>query len=456
MDATASPPLPLDVDDGSRVTGRRRRIRVLLALGLVLLVATVVAVAVTMPAAAPVFRTAPIERGPIVATISASGTLNAVVMVKVSAQTSGRIRDLYVDYNSQVSAGQVIARVDPAAAEARVRSAEASLQSGIAEAESKRLQVERARADIENARLAVLSAHADTEAAQAQDVAAGKVLQRKRGLVATGSGTAADLEHAQADSETAAAKRRAAAAQERMRENDLARAELQLRIAERDLDVATAVVDERDAALNQARVELDYTFIRAPVDGVVIWRSVDVGQTIAVASEAPTLFFIAQDLSKMQLEANIDEADIARVRPQTPVAFTVDALPGRSYRGVVTQIRAAPDAIRNARTDRSQVVTYVVVASVDNPDHLFLPGMTANALFGVARRQDALKVPNAALRFVPDGEQYEPGRIWIDQGRKKPIPVTVRVGISDGTFTEIVPPEGTGEGALVVVGQDAQ
>jgi HlyD family secretion protein len=374
-------------------------------------------------------------------------------MVKVSAQTSGRIRDLYVDYNSNVKHGEVIARIDPAAAEARLKQAEAALEAAAAQAESRRLQVDRARSEVANARLSIASAHADTQAAEAQEVVADKSAKRKTELAARGSSTDADVERAQADARSNAEKRRSAEAQEKMRVNALAAAELQLKIAERDLDAALAAVDERDAALAQARVELGYTFIYAPVDGVVIWRSVDVGQTIAVASEAPTLFWIAQDLSKMQLEANIDEADIARVKIGAPVLFTVDAIPGKQYRGAVSQIRSAPDAIRNSKSDRNQVVTYVVVAAIDNPDRLFLPGMTANAQFLVAARRDVLKVPNAALRFVPDNAQFVPDQIWLDNGRKTPVPVKVRVGITDGTYTEIVPPDGIAEGRKVVVGQ---
>ena len=226
-------------------------------------------------------------------------------------------------------------------------------------------------------------------------------------------------------------------------------------------------VKQKEAALAQAQINLDHTTIRSPVDGVVVNRAVDVGQTVAAALQAPTLFTIAQDLTKMQVETSVDEAEIGRIRAETPVTFTVDAFPGETFMGQVSQIRKAPQVTQN-------VVTYTVVVAVANPTGKLLPGMTASVRFVTAQKIDVLKVPNVALRFRPsDGATSAPdatpgggvpperpptgkrpgaggsavGRVWVLARNGRPVAVPVMLGITDGMSTEVV----SGE---LTVGQD--
>ncbi|HXG02459.1 MAG TPA: efflux RND transporter periplasmic adaptor subunit, partial [Candidatus Binatia bacterium] len=240
-----------------------------------------------------------------------------------------------------------------------------------------------------------------------------------------------------------------------------------------------AQVKQKEAALRQAEVDLEHTTIRAPVDGVVVSRQVDVGQTVAASLQAPTLFTIAQDLTRMQVDTSVDEADIGRVRLDGPAVFTVDAFPGETFRGRVVQIRKAAQVVQN-------VVTYTVVVAVDNPQQRLLPGMTANVKLVVADKAEVLKVPNAALRFRPAGadpaepnrvpgsrgrpgperrgprdgasadrrstpEEQTAGRVWVlgPDGRPRAVPVTL--GITDGSATEVVAGE-LREGQEVIVG----
>ncbi|MCI0484361.1 MAG: efflux RND transporter periplasmic adaptor subunit [candidate division NC10 bacterium] len=331
----------------------------------------------------PQYRTAPVERGEIVATISASGTLNAVITVQVGSQVSGRIKNLYADFNSRVVKGQLIARIDPDTFEAKVN---------------------QAKADVDNARVAVKDAKIkrDSRAALFQE---GGIAQEER-------------DSAQASYDSAAAKLEASL-----------------------------------AALRAAQVDLDRTHIYAPVNGVVIARNVDVGQTVAASLQAPTLFLIAEDLHEMQVDTNVDEADISRIQVGQQTTFTVDAFPGEEFKGQVVQIRQAPIVQQN-------VVTYIVVVAVVNPDLKLKPGLTANVRVLVDRRADALKIPNAALRFKPPSPDGGPlaaqekargsSQIWIlDDGRLSGV--AVELGLSDEYFTEVLEGD-VKEGQAVVVG----
>jgi HlyD family secretion protein len=194
-------------------------------------------------------------------------------------------------------------------------------------------------------------------------------------------------------------------------------------------------LEQKQAALAQAQINLDHTTIRSPVDGVVVNRAVDVGQTVAATLQAPTLFTIAQDLTRMQVETSVDEADIGRIRADTPVTFTVDAFPGETFTGTVSQIRKAPQVAQN-------VVTYTVVVAVANPAGTLVPGMTANVTFVTARAVDAVKVPNAALRFRPSDPEAVAGTpgpvVWTVGADGRPVAIPVTLGITDGTSTEIV------------------
>jgi len=403
---------------------------------------------------APQYRTAKLDRGAISATVSASGTLNATTTVKVGAQISGRISEVLVDFSSTVKKGELIARIDPSALETKVQQADAALQGAIAQAASRSLQVERARSDLQGSRLAVEAARAEKLSVEAEAEYYRKMLERHRDLLSRGNGTAADVDKAAAEWGAYNAKRAQLEAEQKVREAALHSAELQLQIAQSELEAAGAQIDERRAALNQAKVELGYTYIYAPVDGTIVWRSVEVGQTISSAQETPILFVIAQDLSKMQIEAYVDEADIVQVAPGQSVSFTVDALPDNTYSGVVKLVRPAPDSLRGGKPERNQVVSYAVIASVDNPGNAFRPGMTANIQITVAHREDVLRVPTAALRFTPKGEaQSEDDRVWVLGPDGKPRAIAVDLGITDGKVTEILDPQGIAAGDSVLIGQ---
>lgn len=316
----------------------------------------------------PEFRLAKVERGNITSVVSASGTLNAVVTVQVGSQISGQIKELAADYNSVVKKGQRLARIDP---------------------ETYALKVRQAEADLEAARTALLQKQSDA-AAQRSQVLRAKIsyddakrdLDRKESLVAKNFISPAELDKARFLEQGSAEAVRTA--------------EAQTRSADAQVANAAAVVKQREAALASARNDLDKTEITAPVDGTVISRAVEAGQTVAASLNTPTLFTIAQDLRDMQVEVAIDESDIGKVRLDQRVSFTVDAFPGRTFEGRVKQIRKAAQSVQN-------VVTYTVVVATANPTLALVPGMTANVRIVADSRDNVLKVPNAALRWRPAG-----------------------------------------------------
>lgn len=314
------------------------------------------------------FRLARVERGNVTSVVSASGTLNAVTTVLVGSQISGQIKELLVDFNSVVKSGQLLARIDPETYAIRVRQAEA---------------------DLEAARTAAIQKHSDA-AAQRSQLLRAKItyddakrdLDRKQSLVEKGFVSGAELDKATFTERGAAEAIRTA--------------EAQVKSADAQVANAAAVVKQREAALAAARNDLSKTAITAPVDGVVISRQVDAGQTVAASLNTPTLFTIARDLRDMQVEVAIDESDIGRIRQDQKVTFTVDAFSGRSFDGRVRQIRKAAQTVQN-------VVTYTVVVETPNPSLLLVPGMTANVRIVADSRENVLKVPNAALRWRPAG-----------------------------------------------------
>ncbi|MBE0621941.1 MAG: efflux RND transporter periplasmic adaptor subunit [Burkholderiales bacterium] len=314
------------------------------------------------------YRLGKIEKGPITAAVSATGTLNPVVSVLVGSQVSGQIKELFVDFNSPVKKDQVIARIDPESFELRVRQAMADLEATKATVLTQMAGVGAQRAEVSRSEVNLADVKRDYE--------------RKQMLVEKGFVSAADRDKALAVYN---------GAQEQVKT-----ARAQLAVAEAQAKNAQAVVKQRESQLAQARVDLDRTIIRAPVDGVVIKRSVDAGQTVAASLQAPELFQIAQNLREMQVEASIDEADVGRVKFDQDATFTVDAFPGRTFSGKVMQVRKAALVVQN-------VVTYTVVISAANPDLRLLPGMTANVRITTDRRDSVLKLPNAALRFRPPG-----------------------------------------------------
>ena len=344
----------------------------------------------------PKYRMVRVERGPLTAAVSATGNLNAVITVQVGSQVSGQIKELRVDFNSIVKKNQVIARIDQDIFVAKVNQAQADLDSAKATVLNQEAQIERARADVENARAAFAEARAQTAKAQVAVVDAKRDYDRKTELFARKLIAKSDLDSSQAAHDSAIAQVDSAKAHELALDSAIQSATAQLRVAQAMLVSARAQVQQKSAGLKQTQVDLDHTTILAPVDGVVVSRQVDVGQTVAASLQAPILFTIAQDLTKMQVETSVDEADIGRLKLDDRATFTVDAFPGETFAGTVTQIRKAPQIVQN-------VVTYTVIVAVENPSGRLMPGMTANVKLVVAQKPSVLKVPNAALRFRPAG-----------------------------------------------------
>lgn len=317
---------------------------------------------------APEYRIAKIEKGPLTASVSASGTLSAVVSVQVGSQVSGQLKEILVDFNSEVKKGQLIARIDPETFEYRVRQAQADLDVARAQAITQQANVASQRAQLAQVEVNVANAKRD--------------LGRKEELMAKGFISSAERDTVLATYNALAEQVNAAKAQ--------------VQVAQSNVVGAQAGVKQREAALAQAKIELERTAIRAPVNGVVIKRSVEQGQTVAASLQAPELFIIAENLTDMRVDTSIDESEIGRVRDGQKATFTVDAFPGRTFEGKVKQIRKAAQTVSN-------VVTYMVEVSAANPNKELLPGMTANVRIVIDNRSDVLKVANAALRFKPPG-----------------------------------------------------
>lgn len=370
---------------------RRLRIGVLVALGVGLVLLGIGLWRWVTPAPAPLqYKTALVDRGPVLSTVTATGTVNPVVTVQVGTQVTGKIKELYADFNSVVKKGQLIAQLDPAPFEARVASARAALKT--------------ARGNL----------------AKAQAMLAQRTLELRR-------------------TETLRA-------QQFVPQSDLDLARTNYKDASAQVEVAQAQVEQAAAALGLAELDLGYTKIYSPEDGIVIARKVDVGQTVVASLQAPQLFVIAKDLTKMQVIANVSESDIGGVTEGKPAEFTVDAFPNEPFRGVVTQVRNAPVTIQN-------VVTYDVVIDVDNSSLKLKPGMTANVSIVVATKEGVLRVPNAALRFKPPGVPIEKKKsaVWTLDSAGRLRAVHVATGVTGSSYTEIR--EGDlREGDAVVVG----
>ena len=303
---------------------------------------------------APKFKLAKAESGPLTAVVSATGTLNPVVSVQVGSQVSGQIKEILVDFNSPVKENQLIARIDPETFQYRVRQAEADLEAARAAVGVQQAEVMRAKANL----------------AEFQ-----RDYERKKLLVEKNFLSSAERDKAQSVLDAGRAG---------------------LLVAESQAKNGEAQVRQRQAQLSQARIDLERTAIKAPVDGVVVKRSIEPGQTVAASLQAPELFVIARNLTDMQVETSIDEADVGRIQTGQKATFTVDAFAGRAFSGEVKQVRKAATVVSN-------VVTYTVVVSAANPDLNLLPGMTANVRIVTAQKEKTLKVPNSALRFRPPG-----------------------------------------------------
>lgn len=298
------------------------------------------------------FQTETVDRGDITRIVSSVGSVRALNTVEVGSQLSGQITELFADFNTPVSSGDLLARIDPQTFERRVQEAEANLAVARANVEIQAAGIQKAEANLTNAR---------------------REFERQTSLVERGSVSASALDNAEAAFRSA--------------EADLAIARAQHRNA-------LATVQQRAASLEAARIDLERTDIRSPIDGVVIDRAVDIGQTVAASLQAPVLFTIAQDLTEIQIEANVDEADIGSVREDASAEFTVDAFPGQTFEGRVAQVRLAP-------IEEQNVVTYTVVINARNPRRQLLPGMTASIDIVTGRRENVLRASNAAVRFRP-------------------------------------------------------
>jgi HlyD family secretion protein len=327
----------------------------------------------------PKFRTEKVVKGDIEMAVTATGTVNPVTTVLVGTQVSGTIKNIYVDFNSPVKKGQLIAQIDTALFDAQVNQARANL----------------------------FSAKANLEKAEATLVDAKRTMDRNKELFAKNLIARSDLDTAETNNETAKAS----------------------------VSAAKSQVAQTDAALSLAETNLYYTKIVSPVDGIVVSRNVDVGQTVAASFQTPTLFSIAQDLTKMQIDTNVAEADIGNVRVGQDVEFTVDAYSDTTFKGKVWQVRNAPITVQN-------VVTYDVVIQVANPDLKLKPGMTANVSIIISIKKDVMKISNTALRFKPAEKskttaQQKGTGVWIlEQGNPKRVPIST--GISDGNYTELL------------------
>jgi HlyD family secretion protein len=363
------------------------------------------------------YRTVNVDRGSIVARVTATGTLSAHMTVQVGSQVSGRVKEIFVDFNSPVKKGQTIAKIDPQIFEANVAQARAN----------------------------AYAAHGNLTKARAQALDAQRKLDRARSLQAEGLASQADVETA----------------------------ETTLQVANAQIEASKGAMEQARAAQHQAEVNLAFTTIVSPIDGIVISRNVDVGQTVAASLQAPVLFTIAQDLRKMQVDTNVTEGDVGKLKAGMKASFLVDAYPNDRFRGVIQQIRNAPQTLQN-------VVTYDAVIDVDNDAEKLKPGMTANVTIVYDRREDVLRVPNAALRFrappallsaFPPAPSTPPpsamasasptpapsgtgGRRRGRKGREADGPpgvrtvwvlasgtprrIDVKVGLTDGTMTEVV------------------
>lgn len=401
------------------------------------------------------FITAAIQRGSLEQVVTATGALQPVDTVEVGSQLPGLIAKLFVDFNDRVHKGDPLAEIDPRSFIARVEQERASLAVANANVRVQQARLDRARIDLDNAQAnrAVLAARLDN--AEVLEAAALRNVERKTVLRSREVATLTSVDDAQTELASRKAQVRETSSLLGLNGFTVNGASADLRRIEAELAEAKASVPLREASLKAAEIELERTTIRSPIDGVIVGRFVNEGQTLAVGLEARTAFSVAKNLGEMEIHARVDETDIGRVAPGQTATFTVDAYPGRRFEAVVRQVRKAPQVSQG-------VVTYTVVLKTANPDGALLPGMTALARLTVRREEDVLKVPLAALRFRPargarEEGQPEEGRareqaVWVQgpAGTLRPVPVVTgaisadQVALKDG---------GLSEGDRVVIGQ---
>ena len=435
----------------SRLATRRRWWALVASAAVALLIATALASWwLSAGTSRPTYRFAEVTAGPVTASVIASGTVNPVTSVQVGSQVSGQIKELKADFNSRVTAGQLVARIDPSLFETQLAQAKADLDVARANVGVQQTLVDQAAANLTSAQATLASLQAQTRKAEVAAEDSGRIADRAQKLAATGSGTIADRDTTKAIYDQAVAGVNSARAQEAVQVAAIHAAEAALATARANLAMAQAQIGLKEAALGTAQVNLDHTYIRAPLDGTVVLRNVDVGQTVVANLQAPLIFTIAQDLRQMQVDASVDEADVGGIREGQAVTFTVDAYPGRVFQGSVQQVRIAPQVVQN-------VVTYDVVVTAPNEDLALLPGLTANTRVVIAHRDNALLVPNAALRYRPAGASGaapsgNTGGAWVLGSNGRPLPVKLSLGISDGNVTEVIGGE-LGPGARVIIGE---
>lgn len=344
----------------------------------------------------PRLRLAEADRGAVTAVVAATGTVNPTVSVQVGSQLSGQIRELNADFNTRVTAGQQVAKLDTRTIEARQAAAVADLQAASAAVTVARATAEKVATDLSSARAQLLAARARADAAEAQARDAEAELRRAADLRARGVNAERDLSRAQFAAERLRAEFASARAAVAQQEAAILGAEAAVRTAAAQVTAAEAAEGQKVAMLRQVEVDLANATIRAPIDGIVVSRNVDIGQTVTASLQAPILFQIAANLDEMEVWATVDESDIGRIRPGQEVGFTVAAHPGVNLRGTVKDIRLSPTTVQN-------VVTYTVVVTARNIGGRMLPGMTATMRVVTDQRQDVVRVPNAALRWRPAG-----------------------------------------------------
>jgi HlyD family secretion protein len=404
--------------------------------------------------AKPAYITARIVRGDIDSTVTTTGNLNAVITVQVGSQVSGNILALYADFNTKVKKGQLVGEIDPAPFKAAVDQAGASLNAAQSAVLTASAALAQARANLVSAQANVASQRANVVKAQSAVNFANVVNDRRKVMVQNGSTAQEDADTTQAAYDQALASMDAVRQAVTAAEAAEAVAREGIDVAQHQLDQAKAVVEQQAAIVSQAQLNLSHTRILAPVDGTVESRNMDVGQTVAASFAAPTIFLIAQDLTKMQVDTNVDESDVSRIHLDQPATFTVDAWPGQTFRGRVVQIRQAPINVQN-------VITYDVVVQVSNDDLKLFPGMTANVTISVGHASKVLKLPKAALRFHPKPVSGAPAKpapqtqiVSVPDAGGKLQQLPVKTGLSDANFVEIVSGN-LQEGQLVVTGTAA-
>jgi HlyD family secretion protein len=348
------------------------------------------------PSTDAAYRTAPVDRGQITAAVRATGTLTPMTTVLVGSQLSGQIVEILADYNSQVKAGQVVARLNSDQIKTRRDAAQADLMQAKADLLVKRAQLDRARSTRLKANSTVKDLEAQRDRVAAQLADAKRTFERQTELFSRGAGSQQSLDTARTQLEVQTATLASSEAQIASAKAELNGLDADILLAEGQVASGEALIAQRDAKLKDILIDLERTEIRSPVDGVVVQRQVDLGQTVAASLSTPTLFQIAQDLRTIDIYANVDEADVGRLKAGQPASFTVNAYPNRTFEGRVEMVRLGAQTIQN-------VVTYTGVIRVENRDMALLPGMTANLQIVTEDRRDVLRVANAALRFRPAG-----------------------------------------------------